>query len=196
MLQKQHVLLLFRKWHLGSSEAECTGVEAGGSGRDQRTKELGTRRGGVYQGQLRLVQGTVFKTEQEGKTKGREARREIRTGMHERDFPVSQAIFCKRAPIWDHPPLGTQWWGEEREGASLSLWGTAWLRVVSVKKSPSRVWRENNWGMKNSEVGVETRCHRDSAPTPPPTLLRIHIHVFGLGFFAYVSLWMGISDLF
>ena len=54
---------------------------------------------GWYQGQLRLVEGTALKTEQEGKTKGREARREIRTSMHERDFPVSQAIFCKRAPI-------------------------------------------------------------------------------------------------
>lgn len=123
MLQKQHVLLLFQNWHLSSTEAECTWW-GGGSGWDRRTKELVAGKGRVCQGQHRLVEGTVFKNWKGGKKKVQEARREIRTNMHELDFLASQAKFCKRAPIWDHLPLMWQWW--ERGRIRLSVHPGLW----------------------------------------------------------------------
>lgn len=52
MLQKQHVLLLFQKWHLSSNEAECT-VGVRGQWQGQKNKRAG---GQVGWGISRTVQ--------------------------------------------------------------------------------------------------------------------------------------------
>ena len=86
-----------------------------------------------------------------------------RTGTCESDFPASEATFCKRAPIRDHPPLGTQCGGKLERGL-LRVYGDCLARSRVYKKSPSRVCRENSWGKKNSDVGMEVRNGRVTPP--------------------------------
>lgn len=95
-----------------------------------------------------------------------------------------------KGPIWDYPPLGRRWWGGE-EGASrwiLDSKGTAWLGVMSTKRAHNiygektvGAWKTQEWEWSQHDK----RCHGGPSPIPPPTLLKIHTHIFGLGFFAY-----------
>ena len=99
-------------------------VYCGGKGAASGTEEQknwGPGGVGAHQEQHQLVEETVFKNWQGRKKKGQEARKEIRTSTHIFDFLVSYATFWKRAPIWDHFPLGRQCGGRGEEGEEASL---------------------------------------------------------------------------
>lgn len=70
------------------------------SGRD-KTKELGTGGGAYIRDRIGWWRELCLKIDKEGKKGGggTAGQERIRTSMHELDFLVSHAIFCRRAPI-------------------------------------------------------------------------------------------------